>query len=188
MEKAINKNNLADEEIVSKIYFVRNKKIMLDRDLAELYGVTTGNLNKAVKRNAKRFPVDFMFQVTEDEFTNLIFQFGISSLPDQKKDWGGIRKMPYGFTEQGVAMLSGVLNSERAIEVNIHIIRVFAKLREMLLTHKDILVKLEKIESELMKQNNRTGKNEENIQLIFEALKQLLTPPQKTRERIGFKP
>ena len=100
---------------------------------------------------------------------------------------GGTRKMPHGFTEQGVAMLSGVLNSDRAIEVNIRIIRIFTKLREMLLTHKDILVKLEKIENELMKQDGRTAKNEYNIQMIFEALKQLLNPPQEPRKRIGFK-
>jgi len=181
MSKTLKKAEVADEEIVSKIYFIRDKKIMLDRDLAELYDVTTGNLNKAVKRNLNRFPEDFMFQLTETEFKNLIFQNGTSS-------WGGTRKMPYGFTEQGVAMLSGVLNSDRAIEVNIRIIRIFTKLREMLLTHKDILVKLEKIENELMKQDGRTAKNEDNIQMIFEALKQLLNPPQEPRKRIGFKP
>lgn len=181
MSKTLKKTEVADEEIVSKIYFIRDKKIMLDRDLAELYDVTTGNLNKAVKRNLNRFPEDFMFQLTETEFKNLIFQNGTSS-------WGGTRKMPYGFTEQGVAMLSGVLNSDRAIEVNIRIIRIFTKLREMLLTHKDILVKLEKIENELMKQDGRTAKNEDNIQMIFEALKQLLNPPQEPRKRIGFKP
>ena len=181
MSKTLKKAEVADEEIVSKIYFIRDKKIMLDRDLAELYDVTTGNLNKAVKRNLNRFPEDFMFQLTETEFKNLIFQNGTSS-------WGGTRKMPYGFTEQGVAMLSGVLNSDRAIEVNIRIIRIFTKLREMLLTHKDILVKLEKIENELMKQDGRTAKNEDKIQMIFEALKQLLNPPQEPRKRIGFKP
>ena len=181
MAKRVKKIEAADEEIISKIYLIRDKKIMLDRDLADLYDVTTGNLNKAVKRNIKRFPVDFMFQLTEAEFTHLIFQTGTSR-------WGGTRKMPYGFTEQGVAMLSGVLNSDRAIEVNIRIIRIFTKLREMLLTQKDILLKLEKIENELMKQDNRTAKNENNIQMIFEALKQLLNPPQQPRQRIGFKP
>ena len=153
---------------------------MLDRDLAELYDVTTGNLNKAVKRNLKRFPDDFMFQLTEEEFKNLIFHNGTSS-------WGGTRKMPYAFTEQGVAMLSSVLNSDRAIEVNIRIIRIFTRLREMLLTHKDILLKLEKIEKELIQQGNRTVKNEEDIEMIFAALKQLLNPPNPPREPIGFK-
>lgn len=154
---------------------------MLDRDLAELYNVTTGNLNKAVKRNLRRFPEDFMFQLTAAEFKNLMFQSGTSS-------WGGTRKMPSGFTEQGVAMLSGVLNSDRAREVNIRIIRIFTKLREMLLTHKDILLKLEKVEKELMKQETPTTTNEDNIQMIFEALKKLLNPPADPRKRIGFKP
>ncbi len=122
-----------------------------------------------------------MFQLTEVEFKSLIFQTGISS-------WGGTRKMPVAFTEQGVAMLSGVLNSDRAIEVNIRIIRIFTKLREMLLTHKDILLKLEKIEKELMKNDSRTTKNEDNIQLIFGALKKLINPPSQLRKRIGFKP
>jgi len=180
MAKAL-KRIAVDEEIISKIYLIRGIKIMLDKDLAELYDVTTGNLNKAVKRNLKRFPNDFMFQLTEAEFKNLIFQSGTSS-------WGGTRKMPYGFTEQGVAMLSSVLNSDRAIEVNIRIIRIFTRLREMLLTNKDILLKLENIEKSLMIQDSRTAKNEEDIQMIFEALKQLLNPPQVQRQRIGFKP
>lgn len=153
---------------------------MLDRDLAELYDVTTGNLNKAVKRNLKRFPDDFMFQLTEEEYRNLIFRNGTSS-------WGGTRKMPYAFIEQGVAMLSSVLNSDRAIEVNIRIIRIFTRLREMLLTNKDILLKLEKIEKELIKQGSRTAKNEEDIEMVFTALKQLLNPLNPPREPIGFK-
>ena len=181
MAKAVEKIVAADEEIVSKIYFIRDKKIMLDKDLAELYDVTTGNLNKAVKRNLKRFPEDFMFQLTETEFKNLIFQSGTSS-------WGGTRKMPFGFTEQGVAMLSGVLNSDRAIEVNIRIIRIFTKLREMLLTHKDILLKMEKVEKNMMQQDGKMKQYEEDIQIIFEALKQLLNPPLEPRRRIGFKP
>ena len=115
---------IPDDIISSKIYLIREKKIMLDKDLALLYGVTTGNLNKAVKRNIKRFPEDFMFQLSKQEFENLIFQFGTSS-------WGGTRNLPFAFTEQGVAMLSGVLNSDRAIQVNIQIMRIFTKLREM---------------------------------------------------------
>jgi hypothetical protein len=122
---------IPDEVIISKIYLIRGQKVMIDRDLAELYDVTTGNLNKAVKRNLVRFPDDFMFQLTEDEFKNLIFQSGTSSLPAGKAAWGGTRKRPYAFTEQGVAMLSSVLNSERAVLVNIHIIRVFTRMREM---------------------------------------------------------
>ncbi len=164
---------IPDETIISKIYFIRGQKVILDRDLAQLYGVTTGNLNKAVQRNLKRFPDDFMFPLNEEEFKNLMFQNGISS-------WGGTRKSPSAFTEQGVAMLSGVLNSDRAIEVNIHIIRVFTKLRQLLLTHKDILLKLEQLE------NNVTRHNKE-IQYIFEALKQLLNPPAEPRKRIGYR-
>jgi len=146
---------------------------MLDRDLAEMYNVSTGNLNKAVKRNLKRFPEDFMFQVTKEEFKNLIFQNGTSS-------WGGTRKMPYAFTEQGVSMLSSVLNSDTAIEVNIRIIRIFAKLRKMLLTHKDILLKLEQMEKQMIE-------NSGDIQNIFAALRELLNPPQEPRPIIGFK-
>ena len=146
---------------------------MLDRDLAELYGVTTGNLNKSVHRNMKRFPFDFMFQFTEEEFKNLIFQNGISS-------WGGTRKMPYVFTEQGVAMLSSILNSDRAIEMNICIVRIFTKLRESLLTNKDILLKLEQVERKLMS-------HDEELELIFKYLKELLNPVQKSIKPIGFK-
>jgi hypothetical protein len=164
---------LADEVIVSKIYFIRGQKVMLDKDLAEMYNVATGNLNKAVKRNLKRFPDDFMFQLTEEEFKNLIFQNGTSS-------WGGTRKMPNAFTEQGVSMLSGVLNSDIAIEVHIRIIRIFGKLREMLLTHKDILLKLEQMEKQVIA-------NSDDIQNIFVALRELLNPPQETRPPIGFK-
>src|SRR5688572_29489151 len=135
--------SIPEEVIISKIYLIRGQKVMLDRDLAAMYEVSTGNLNKAVKRNLKRFPDDFMFQLTSEEFKNLIFQNGTSK-------WGGTRKMPYAFTEQGVAMLSSVLNSETAVEVNIRIIRIFTKLREMLLTHKDILLKLEQMEKQVV--------------------------------------
>lgn len=173
MSKSTKQIAVPDKVIINKIYFVRAKKVMLDRDLAALYNVTTGNLNKAVKRNQKRFPEDFMFQLTEDEHRNLIFQNGTSS-------WGGTRKMPYVFTEQGVAMLSGVLNSDIAIEVNIRIIRIFTKLREMLLTHKDILLKLEQLERQV-------GQNSEDIQMIFTALKELINPPQEPRPPIGFR-
>lgn len=123
----------------------------------------------------KRFPDDFMFQLSKEEFGDLMFQNGISS-----SGWGGTRKMPYAFTEQGVAMLSGVLNSDVAIEVNIRIIRIFTRLREMLLTHKDILLKLDELEK-------KTLANNDDIQLIFEALKQLLHTPDPPRKRIGFR-
>jgi hypothetical protein len=171
---------IADERIVNKIYLIRGKKVMLDRDLAELYNVETRVLNQAVRRNEKRFPEDFMFQLKEQEFKNLISQNVTSS-------WGGIRKMPQAFTEQGVAMLSSVLNSETAIEVNIQIIRIFSRMREMLLTHKDILVKLGRIEKKLLKQDGRMSKHEGDIKVIFELLKELINPPLEPRPRIGFR-
>jgi hypothetical protein len=167
---------ITDEAIINKIYLVRGQKVMLDKDLASLYGVTTGNLNLAVRRNKNRFPDDFMFQLAKDEFEALILQNAIS----KKEGRGGIRKLPNAFTEQGVSMLSGVLNSEIAVRVHIQIIRVFSKMKEMLLTHKDILLQLEKIETKL-------SGHDEDIQLIFRYLKQLLNPPQQPRTKIGFK-
>ena len=172
------KLRLPDEVVMEKIHFIRGKKVMLDRDLADLYGVTTGNLNKAVIRNIARFPDDFMFQLTKEELDNLIFQIGRSS-------WGGLRKLPRAFSEQGVAMLSGVLNSERAINVNIHIIRVFSRMREMLTSHKDILKKLEELERKDIEQDDK-------IILILEYIKQLEKARQDVEEfqerpRIGFK-
>jgi hypothetical protein len=164
---------IPDELVISKIYLIRGQKVMLDRDLAELYGVTTSNLNKAVSRNIDRFPGDFMFTLTKEEMKNLIFQNGIPS-------WGGTRKLPKAFTEQGMSMLSGVLRSKIAVRVHIQIIRVFAKMKEMLFTHKDILLQLEKIEKKL-------SGHDEDIALIFEYLKKLLHPPQTPRQKIGFK-
>jgi hypothetical protein len=153
---------------------------MLDRDLAELYDVETRVLNQAVRRNERRFPEDFMFQLTEVEFKSLISQNVISS-------WGGVRKLPLAFTEQGVAMLSSVLNSETAIEVNIQMIRIFTRMRELLLTHNDILIKLEQMEKKMMKQGGKLQKHDRDIRLIFEYLKQLLNPPQEPRPRVGFR-
>jgi ORF6N domain len=163
---------IPDEIILNKIYLIRSRKVMLDMDLANLYGVTTSNLNKAVKRNIKRFPDDFMFSLTQTEFKNLMFQFGISS-------WGGTRKMPNAFTEQGVAMLSGILTSDRAITVNIQIMRIYIKMKEMLLTHKDILLKLDLLEKQV-------SKNSKEIRDIFDALKQLIIQPVSPRKQIGF--
>ena len=137
MAKTIKPLLIPDEIVINKIYLLRKQKVMLDEDLAELYQVETKRLNEQVKRNIQRFPEDFMFQLTAQEFENLKSQFATSS-------WGGRRKLPFAFTEQGVAMLSSVLNSETAIRVNIQIIRVFTKMRELLLTHKDILLQLRK--------------------------------------------
>lgn len=155
---------------------------MLDRDLAELYGVKAIRLREQVKRNIDRFPSNFMFRLTGKEVEAMVSQNAIPS----KQHLGGA--LPYAFTEHGVLMLANVLKSDTAIKVSLQLIEVFVKLREMLLTHKDILIKLEKVEKELMKQNSRTAKSEDDIKLIFEALKQLLNPPQEPRKRIGFKP
>jgi ORF6N domain len=155
---------------------------MLDRDLAEMYGVETRRLNEQVKRNEKRFPIDFMFQLTERELEDWKSQNATSN-----KEKMGLRKLPNVFTEQGVAMLSSVLNSDTAIEVNIQIIRIFTRIREVLLTHKDVLIKMEQLEKNMLKQDYKTNKHEEDIQRIFKALKQLLNPPEEPREPIGFK-
>ena len=134
------------QNIQNLIYEIRGVKVMLDKDLADLYHVTTGNLNKAVKRNQKRFPLDFMFQLNQEEFQklkeNLIFQNGISN-------WGGTRKLPYAFTEQGLAMLSGLLNSDIAINVNINIMRAFVQMRQALITINNAQLQLEQIRSEV---------------------------------------
>ncbi|MEX0810985.1 MAG: ORF6N domain-containing protein [Chitinophagales bacterium] len=155
---------------------------MLDRDLAEMYGVETRRLNEQVKRNNKRFPEDFMFQLTEKELEDWKSQYATSN-----KEKMGMRKLPYVFTEQGVAMLSSVLNSETAIEVNIQIIRIFTRIREVLLGNKDLLLRMEKLEKMILAQKKETNKHEEEIQVIFNALKELLNPPQPERRPIGFK-
>jgi hypothetical protein len=173
---------ITDEEVVSKIYHVRGKKVMLDRDLAEMYRVETGQLKRQVRRNIARFPRDFMFEMSHDEFQNWRSQIGISN-----EDKMGLRHAPFCFTEQGVAMLSSILKSKAAIEVNIQIIRIFTRIREVLLTHKDVLIKMEQLEKNMLKQDHKTSKHEEDIQRIFKVLKQLLNPPEEPRKLIGFK-
>ncbi len=165
-----------DEMILSKIYQIRGQKVMIDKDLAEMYGVTTGNLNKAVSRNIKRFPDDFMFQLTPEEYKNLIFQNGISN-------WGGTRKMPYAFTEQGVAMLSGVLNSDRAIEANIRIIRIFTRLREIFIDHKDVLLKLEKLDKKLINIGFDVKMHDGEIETIFELINEWRNEREKEKAK-----
>lgn len=186
------------QTIQSKIYEIRGQRVMLDRDLAELYQVTTGNLNKAVKRNIRRFPPDFMFQLTKEEFeklrNDLIFQTGISS-------WGGTRKLPYAFTEQGLAMLSGILNSDVAIDVNISIMRAFVAIRRMAsaLPKPDVsadVAQLRKdfeelkldIEDILRDQNDINESTRVQLDAISTALVELQSkePRQKPRRRIGF--
>ena len=166
---------VAEQKILNRIYVVRGQKVMIDEDLAEMYQVETRRLNEQVKRNANRFPKDFMFTLTQKEFENLKSQNATSS-------WGGRRKLPNAFTEQGVAMLSSVLNSDTAIEVNIRIIRVFTKLKEYALTHKEILRQLAKLEREVKG-------NSKDIENIFMVLKELIekhsTTPKKNK--IGFK-
>ena len=182
MAKSSSELAIAEEAIISKIYLIRNQKVMLDRDLAEMYGVETKVLKQAVRRNANRFPLDFMFIMTAKELENWRSQIVTS-----KEDRQGLRHPPFCFTEQGVTMLSCVLNSERAISVNIQIIRIFTRMRELLLTHKDILVKLEQLEKQLLKQDVRMDKHEREIRVIFETLKVLINPPQEPRSRIGFR-
>jgi hypothetical protein len=175
MKKKDTTIELSDEFILQKIYYIRNQKVMLDKDLAELYHVTTGNLNKAVNRNLKRFPDDFMFQLNASEFKNLMFQNGISS-------WGGTRKLPYAFTENGMAMLSGVLNSDWAIEVNIRIMRIFTHLRQALIDNIELRLAFEDIKK-------KTENNTKNIELVFQYLDELLEKNEnpKPRKEIGYK-
>ncbi len=163
-------NSLVPVERIERVILVlRGHKVILDKDLAALYGVTTGNLNKAVARNIDRFPDDFMFQLSPDEMGNLIFHSGTSS-------WGGTRKPPRAFTEQGVAMLSSVLRSQRAVQVNIEIMRAFVRLRQMLQQNADLARKLALLER----------KYDAQFRAVFDAIRELMKPPEKPRRRIGF--
>ncbi len=178
MGKDKNKLMIPDEVLMNKIFLIRGLKVMIDSDIAELYEVETRRLNEQVKRNIERFPINFMFQLTKEEFDNLKSHFATSS-------WGGRRKLPYAFTEHGILMLANVLKSDRAIKMSIRIIEVFVKIREILLTHKDILLRLEKIEQTITEHDS-------NILIIFEYLKQLEQAKQeqldyKNRKRLGFK-
>ena len=167
---------IPDEIVMNKIYILRDMRIMVDRDLAELYGVETKRLKEAVRRNMQRFPSDFMFEMNDEEFRNWRTQFASSN-----SEVMGLRYHPFCFTEQGVIMLSCLLNSERAIAVNIQIIRIFTKMRELLLTNKEVLLQLEMLEKQVLK-------NKIDIQSIFSALRQLINPTPKPRKQIGFKP
>lgn len=163
---------IPQEVIMGKIYLVDDKKVMLDSDLAQLYQVGTRRLNEQVKRNQGRFPPDFMYQLTRDQWENLKSHFATSS-------WGGRRTLPYVFTEQGVAMLSSVLNSEVAIQVNIQIIRVFTSMREMLMGHQDILIKVQEMEKKL-------DGHDQKITVVFDYLKQFVREREKPRPAIGY--
>jgi len=175
-------SDLLPQEIIgNKIYIIRGQKVMLARDLANLYEVSTKRLNEQVKRNLKRFPDDFMFQLTKEEM--FMFKTGVSNSRSQfatLKQGQNIKYLPYVFTEQGVAMLSSVLNSERAIQVNIAIMRAFVKLRQILSSHKELASKLSELEM-------RLEKHDEDICAIFEAIRQLMAPPSGSpKRRIGF--
>jgi hypothetical protein len=172
MEKAL---IVPDEIVMNQIYFIRNQKVMLDKELAELYQVATGVLNQAVQRNIKRFPSDFMFQLTEQEWSNLKSQIVTSS-------WGGRRSLPYVFTEQGVAMLSGILNSDLAIAVNIQIMRIFIRIRQMFIDNTELRLEVEKIKGKLDNQDK-------NMEIVFRYLDELIEAKHnpKPRRRIGFK-
>lgn|SRR3989339_1725999 len=161
------------ERIEGKIYLVRGQKVMIDRDLAGLYGVLTKNLNKAVARNRRRFPDDFMFQLSKEEYSALRFQTGTLEKGRHSK------YLPFAFTEQGVAMLSSVLNSERAIEVNILIMRAFVKIKEALATHKEVSRKLKELEG-------RLDGTDAQVQSILEAIRKMVEPEQRPKRRIGF--
>ncbi len=160
------------ERIERKILMVRGQKVMLDRDIAELYEVRTSLLKRAVMRNSDRFPDDFMFVLNRQEFAALRCQFGTSK-PDPR---GGTRYMPMAFTEQGVAMLSSVLNSPRAVQVNITIMRAFVRLRYILATHADLARKLDELEK----------KYDEQFRVVFDAMRNLMTPPDSPKPPIGF--
>ena len=164
------------EVVKGKIYLIREQKVLLDSDLAEMYGVETSNLNKAVKRNIDRFPQDFMFQLTSEEAGSLRFQIGIS----KPQGRGGRRYMPYVFTEQGVAMLSSVLNSERAVQVNIAIMRAFVQMRELAASNRELANKFTDLE-------RRVGSHDEAIRTLFDAIRQMMKPEEKERKPIGFK-
>lgn len=163
-------NLIPSERIASRIFLLRGKKVMLDRDLAKLYAVKTKNLNKAVRRNIERFPEDFMFELNQDELENLRFQIGTSS-------WGGTRYKPFVFTELGVAMLSTVLRSKRAILVNIEIMRTFSKIRELLTSNRNLRLKVEEMER----------RYDKNFKIIFDTLRKMIQEEQSPKRAMGFR-
>ena len=168
-KKELKEITVSTQKITAKIYLIRGQKVMLDRDLAELYEVETKQLKRAVRRNIDRFPADFMFELTKAELENWRSQFGTSS-------WGGVRYKPMAFTEQGVAMLSSVLRSKRAVQVNIQIMRAFIQLRQMYISHGDLKRKIASMER----------KYDENFRIVFEALKQLIEEDEKPKKKIGY--
>jgi hypothetical protein len=171
-----------EQLVISRIYQVRGHKIMLDEDLAGMYGVPTKRLNEQVKRSAERFPPDFMFQLTKEEYNSLKSQSATSS-------HGGRRKPPYAFTEHGVLMLSSVLNNPTAIQVNIEIMRVYTRLREVLLNNKDVLLKLEQLDKKIINLGQQVNTHDGEIASIFELVREMLATQESASARplIGFK-
>jgi hypothetical protein len=165
-------NLIPVERIEKAIFFIRGEKVMLDSDLASLYGVETKAVNRAAKRNLKRFPSDFMFQLTAEELAALRYQIGTS-----KEGRGGRRYRPYAFTEQGVAMLSSVLSSERAVSVNVEIMRAFVNLRRMLASNAELSRRFDELEN----------KYDRKFKVVFDAIRQLMSPPRTGRKQIGFR-
>lgn len=166
---------IPDEAVISKIYEIRGQKVMIDRDLAELYGVETRRLKEQVRRNKDRFPEDFMFEMNKEEFTEWR-----KIAPISEKDKQGLRYAPFCFTEHGVLMLSSVLNSKQAIQVNIQIMRVYTKMKQMLITHQDLLIKMNELES-------KVSNHDKSIKQVFAYLKQFVKEQEEPRETIGFK-
>jgi len=162
------------QNIEQRIYIIRGRRVMVDSDLAELYGVPTGRLNEAVRRNLERFPPDFMFQLSSAEFRGLMSQFAISN-----RGRGGRRKLPLVFTQEGVAMLSGVLRSSRAVKVNVAVMRSFVRLREAVSINRGFAAKLERLES-------RVAGHDEQIRSVFEAVRELMSIPETPKKSIGF--
>ena len=167
------------ENIDGLIYLVRGQRVMIDSDLAVLYGIETGNLNKAVSRNRGRFPEDFMFRLTREEAENLRFQIGISR-------WGGRRYLPSAFTEHGVVMLSSVLGSGRAVRVNIRVVRAFVLLRTALASSKELARRMDSVEKQLSEQVLTLGEQSDAIRAVFEEVRRLMGPEEDPKRRIGF--
>ncbi|MBU1298905.1 MAG: ORF6N domain-containing protein [Bacteroidetes bacterium] len=163
------------ERIEQRIFFIRDQRVIIDMDLARIFGIPTFRLNEAVKRNRERFPEDFMFQLTREEFTALTSQIAIS-----KKGRGGRRTLPYTFTEHGAIMAANVLNSPRAVQMSVFVVRAFVRLRQVLATHKELAEKLTELE-------RKFSAHDRQIQTIIEAIRQLMTPPEKPKRQIGFR-
>lgn len=177
MAKSETENSISvipDEVVISKIYLIREQKVMLDSDLAELYGVTTKRLNEQVKRNINRFPEDFMFQLNESEWESLRSQIATSKIGR-----GGRAYLPNVFTEHGVLMLSSVLNSEQAIQVNIQIMRIYTRIRELLAAHKDVFLRVEQVEKQMIKQDQK-------IEVLFSYLSKFIEKEEKPRKKVGY--